>query len=159
MQLVAAALFFMFSVCLVPEHKAAVLSAGALTAILAGYARHATDDDVMTTFRDIVEVCTRVCGAGTGIVCPTVTAGWLQELADVDSIHAAVAVMKGVHSTDDTLSMNEAAGTHPLLELLLRSLIDVRFLQSPAPTTRWRCSRPWPCPLHTPCPWVARDSC
>ena len=69
MQLVAAALFFMFSVCLVPEHKAAVLSAGALTAILAGYARHATDDDVMTTFRDIVEVCTCVALAQALVSC------------------------------------------------------------------------------------------
>ena len=55
-QLVAAVLFFMYSVCLVPQYKSQVLSAGALSAILASYSRHVNEEEVVSTFRDIVEV-------------------------------------------------------------------------------------------------------
>lgn len=69
-QLVAAVLFFMYSVCLVPQYKSQVLSAGALSSILASYSRHVDDVDVVATFRDIVEVCWHqpVCSAPCSVL-------------------------------------------------------------------------------------------
>lgn len=67
-ELVEAVLFFMYSVCLVPEHRSAVLAGGAVAAILKAYNRHSGDPGVEATFRDIIEELADAESIGNAVI-------------------------------------------------------------------------------------------